>query len=74
MVFHLWRGDHCPRAMTITSLLGSGCGLGHESAEDGFNGTSEKLEALNHKEIWYIKGIHMLKQTFIQKNSAVIIG
>ena len=47
--------------------------MGHESAEDGFNGTSEKLEALNHKEIWYIKGIHMLKQTFIQKNSAVII-
>jgi len=31
--------------MTIESLLESGCGLSHESIQDGFNGTCVKLEA-----------------------------
>jgi len=34
--------DHWPRAVTIENLFKSGCGLGHESAQDGCNGTCVK--------------------------------
>jgi len=44
-LFSLCRGDHWPRAMTIESGLESGCGLSHESVQDGCNGTCVKLEA-----------------------------
>jgi len=32
----LCRGNHCTRAVTIESLLESGCGLSHKSAQDGY--------------------------------------
>jgi len=44
-IFLLCRGDHSPRGMTIASWLDSGCGLSHECAQDGCNGTCVKLEA-----------------------------
>jgi len=50
-------GDQWPRAMTIESLLDSGCSLHHKSAQDGCNGTRVRLEAPNpcEVEIWYIQ-------------------
>jgi len=39
------RGDHWPTAVTIASLLDSGCGLSQECAQDGCIGTCMKLEA-----------------------------
>ena len=34
----VWTGSHWPRAVTIDNSLMSGCGLSHESAEDGCKG------------------------------------
>ena len=70
-LFLLCKGDHWSRAMTIESSLESG--LSHESAQDGCSGTCVKLEASNPPEVkvWYIKGIHRLKGTSIENNSAV---
>ena len=39
------------RAMTIASLLDSGCGLSHEYAQDGCSGTCVMLEAQNPSEL-----------------------
>ena len=44
-IFVLCGVDHWPKAVTIASSLESGHGLGHESAQDGCNGTCVKLEA-----------------------------
>ena len=44
-IFLLCGVDHWPKAVTIASSLESGHGLGHESAQDGCNGTCVKLEA-----------------------------
>ena len=52
--------------MTIASSLESGHGLGHESTQDGCNGTCVKLEA-SEVEMW----IHRLKGISIENNSAV---
>jgi len=59
--------------MTIESSLESRCGLSHESTQDGCSGTCVKLEASSppEVEVWYIKGIHRLKGTSIENNSAV---
>ena len=38
-IFLLCRDNHWPRAVAITSLLDSGCGLSHECVQDGCNGT-----------------------------------
>jgi len=42
--------------MTIASSLDSWCGLSHECAQDGCNGTCVNLEASipTEVEIWYI--------------------
>jgi len=42
--FSLW-GNHWHRAMTIESSLESGCGLSHDCAQDGYNGTCVKIDA-----------------------------
>ena len=44
-LFLLCKGNHRPRAVTIESLLESGCDLCHESARDSCNCTCVKLEA-----------------------------
>jgi len=42
---HSVGSNHCPRTMTIETLLESGCGLCRNSAQDGCNDTCVKLEA-----------------------------
>ena len=49
---HLWQydfflGGHWPRAVTIESLLRSGCGQSHEFVQHGCNDTCVKLGASN---------------------------
>ena len=44
----LSRSNHWPRAVTIESSLDSGCGLSHETAQDGCN---VKFEASKPPEV-----------------------
>ena len=43
-IFLLYRGNRWPRAVSVASSLDSECGLHHESAQEGCNGTCVKLE------------------------------
>ena len=38
-IWLICKDDHWSRAVTIASLLDSGCGVSHEYAQDGCNGT-----------------------------------
>ena len=64
LFFSVYTGSDWLRAMTIENSLISGCGLSHESAEDGYKDSWMKFEHNPREQgIWYIYGIHKFTVT-----------